>query len=1145
MLKKIPALLLAAMIAMSVYSQEKGAPIFSDSFDTTATFAENWVPKGKNVKSEGGRIVLQNGGTLNMRAPTPLEFYAEMDVTMDMSQQPDKSKWGSAFCGFMIEGFRFQVLPSGNTWMIWKLPGWEKANGKQVAIDGFELGKPFKLTLIRKVENNVATYRFKANGKDAGNFSCAAPVALAGGAEAYSPLDIFSYNVNMAIDNFSLCSVKRSSDDSPNVIFNSSFEHSQDGFPLYFCRSCSFKFRKSTTVPYEDFINTWTLDTTEKHSGNQSLKIVLDENIDGHMLWAWGAGTVKDMPGVFSVWMKADRDDFPVFISYGIRKEVKVGREWKRYEVVNPKLPGPFVYSPVTISFSKVPGTLWIDDLQAEFLPAVDEAKVKEGALFATPYKPSELDKSKFNDQVRTVEAARPPEIVVPVLPAGCDPAAGLDSWIDHAVKVDAFHKHGDAKNPPKEKTEAYLACDSKNLYIGARCKVGDLKKITPKGDLLEINTDPTGRGRKFTQFQFFAYSDGSRHDSGFGMDTQWDGNWKSDVKLNDKTSSIDYTLTIPFTNLTHPELISRWIMNLHRYDSATKEVSTLIKSDLPSFANPQLWPFVKFPEKIMKQYALGVTGGTYSDNSVMLDVANNSGAERQVELELLAGKTLEKRKITLKPGVTPVSFPVRLENPKIEAKIAENGIAICNQFCVLEKRNPVSMLGRLSYYMNEKEAVFKVRVNVADSEKMDAVLSVAGETVKMTASPEFKIAVPLKNIPDGTYTATLSLMKDGRKVAETSAQLIKRPYKDGAAQVNHFTRSLMHDGKQVFQFAPFFVFVKHMRKEGVIGAIDLLDRYGFKFVHILVDNRAVDQSLWALERAQEKGMKVMLWTKYDEMSDEAAADLRKKLDFPNVISQMVMDEPELAISSDKALAYLRKMRPLYPYHPVHMNNTVLGIPNRYADLETDILMLDDYLTNTERRTVSSVVDATDIMMKAGREEGKPCFYFIVGGNFPLHYKEPSYAEQVAQTYGNIAAGCTGLSFFYGMPVTPGNWKAYIQLNKEILSLNDVLLSEEEITQATSSGDPKLLRCITKKHDGYVYLVSCNIDAKDAGKVTFTLPAGYKYVKADSGFVDKLFGSDDADVEVLFENRRIDVKDGKFTDEFSGHSRHVYKVKIK
>ena len=156
----------------------------------------------------------------------------------------------------------------------------------------------------------------------------------------------------------------------------------------------------------------------------------------------------------------------------------------------------------------------------------------------------------------------------------------------------------------------------------------------------------------------------------------------------------------------------------------------------------------------------------------------------------------------------------------------------------------------------------------------------------------------------------------------------------------------------------------------------------------------------------------------------------------------------------------------------------------------------------------------------------------------PLHYREPSYAEQIAQTYGNIAAGCTGFSYFCGNPATPGNWKALLQLNKEILSLNDILLSEEDSEQAVSSADPKLLRNITKKHEGFLYVVACNIDANPVGKVTFTLPSTYQY----SG-----------EAEVMFEDRKGSVKDGEeamamynelfYQPDDAGHPRSLQQLK--
>lgn len=1129
MLKKV-FLILSVAVAVSGFAQERGTPIFQDSYDTNATFAENWVVgKGWSgrIKSVDGKVNFPQGGNLQIRRDTPEEFYAEMDITVNKKLPPP----GKGFCGFKIEGFLFTITSDGGYWLA-SSPKESGGTGLGGKIADFQFGKPVKVSLARKVENDAAKYIFRVNGKEAVTRIFNLKKQSNG---KYKPLIIFSYKIDMSIDNFGLFTVKRGDADSPNLIVNSGFEYEMDGFPPYYTTP-SFNAEKIAEIPYEEFLASVSLDDKEKHSGKYSLKLVNDGRTQRgqQIVRPWNVGTVKNGSGVFSVWIKADQEDFPVSIRYGGRgKPVKVGTEWKRYEVVNTKLPKPRVYSPVSLSF-RAKGTLWVDDLQAEFISIPAENQLKSGKTFATPYKPSELDKSRFNKQKKKL-SHRTPEIIVPKLPGGINPAEGFDTWTKHAAKCDTFYY---GEKTPKIKTEAYLACDNKNLYIGCRCYVSDLKNVSPKGDIFEILAEPIVSGKKFMQFQFFAYADGTRTDKGLGMDGAWDGNWNSTVKLNEKTSSIDYTITIPFTDFSHPKMKTRWIMNLHRYDSATKEVVTLIKCPNPSFANPQLWPFVKFPEDVVKPYMIGVASGGYSASSVTLDLVNHTGKERKVTVELTAGEITKKQEVTLKTGDNSVSFPIKLKNPKVAVRITENGGPLCNQICILEKRDPVSMLGRLSFYMKETEAPFRIKTSVPNPEKLIAVLSCGKVTVKIPAAAKFQMALPLKDIAEGNHDARLKLVtKDGNTIAQTSTKLIKRPYKEGAGQINHFSRSLMHDGKPVVPFAPFFVIYGKwgLTKKMLDGYVALLKKYGFKYVHILFQSekntdKENELTRYFLDETNKKGIKVILWSKYYGYTDEACAKTRKILDYPNVITQMVIDEPELKWPSEKCQKFLRKMRPLFPYHPTQMNNTVLGIPARYANLETDILMLDDYLTNTENRTVFSVVQHADVMWKAGAADGKPCWYFIVGNNTSLHYREPTYTEQIAQTYGNIAAGCTGFSYFYGWPGTPGNWKAYLQLNKEILALTDVLSSEEETAQSSATGDPKLMRHITKKHQGYLYVIACNIDENPVGKVDFTLPTGLKY-------------ADEA--EVMFEDRSIPVKDGKFTDSFPGHARHVYKIKLK
>ncbi len=1133
MLKQLAIPLVAAFMALSASAQERGMPIFQDTFDTKDTFAENWVVgKGWSGRllSADGQVNFPQGGELLMRRETPAEFYAEMDVTLH--PPAEGATPGDGFCGFIIEGFRFTLTQKGRYWVA-SSPKESGGTGLAGPVAGFQFGKPVAVSLIRKAEPGAAKYVFRVNGQEAATRIFNLKQQPDG---TYEPLRIFSYKVDMSIDNFGLFTVKGGGDESPNLVINSGFEHALEGFPPYYTTP-SFNIKTINQIPYETFLDSVLLDEREKHSGRFSLKLVNDGRTSGgtQSIRPWGVGTVTGGAGVFSVWMKADRTNFPVSLRYGGRPEiVKIGTDWARYETVNTNLPKPGVYSPVGLSFKET-GTVWIDNLQAEFISPPSTDELASGRTFASPYKPSELDRPRFGRQSAAVPE-RAPAITVPKLPAGIDPADGFDAWTRHAVKRDRFY---DGEKPAKTRTQAYLACDARHVYVGFRCFVPDLNMIDPKGDMVEILAEPVVSGKKFMQFQFFAHADGTREDKGLGMDAAWDGHWTSTVKRNEKHSALDYTIAIPWSDFAHPEIKTSWIINLHRYDSATKEVVTLIQCPNPSFANPQLWPLAAFPEDFVAARAIGVAGGGYSDAAVTLDVANPAETDRAVTVMLTAdGQTL-KQEATLKPGVNRIAFPVQLADPKVAVELLADGDRLSNQICILEKRDPVSMLGRLSFYMEEAEAPFRIATRMAAPETLTAVLACGQVAVKRKAEAKFAMALPLKDIAAGEHRATLALVDaDGKTVAQTSAPLVKRAFKKGAAQVNHFSRSLMHDGQPVVPFAPFMVILGKwgMTTDQLDGYADLLQKFGFRFVHILF--QSADPATMEKENAlvrhfldatDARGIKVILWSKYSEYTDEACAQTRLALDAPNVITQMVLDEPELGWPSDKTRDFLRKMRPFFPYHPTQMNNTVLGVPARHGNLETDILMLDDYLTNTENRSVDSVVQHADAMWQAGAAEGKPCWYFIVGNNTSLHYREPTYAEQIAQTYGNIAAGCTGFSLFYGWPGTHGNWKAYLQLNREILALTEVLTSEEETEPASATGDPKLMRHITKLHDGHLHVIACNIDERPAGRVTFTLPRGLRI--ADGA-------------EVLFEDRRIPVRDGQFADSFPVHARHVYRIKL-
>ena len=204
-----------------------------------------------------------------------------------------------------------------------------------------------------------------------------------------------------------------------------------------------------------------------------------------------------------------------------------------------------------------------------------------------------------------------------------------------------------------------------------------------------------------------------------------------------------------------------------------------------------------------------------------------------------------------------------------------------------------------------------------------------------------------------------------------------------------------------------------------------------------------------------------------------------------------------------------------------------MGIPRRYANLKTDILMLDDYLTNRENRKVLEMINATEMMMKMGEEGRKPAFYFLAGENLPNHYREPTYAEQMAQTYGVIIAGARGVSYFLSLPQYPENYRASVDINRELLELEEVILSLEKTSKATISDS--IVKFMTQKLGDKIYIISLNSDNDRDTDVEIALPAEFNYAKS---------------AEVKFENRKVEVKNGKIFDKFKPLERHVYVISM-
>jgi len=1149
MKKKFMYLLFAGLFLCGCLFGEEipGIPMFSDDFSIVENFAENWE-SSKGVKSEDGHVIIPSFNNITLRQIPEGDFVFTLDVIL---QKPVEA----GFFGVKIGGWiNFLISPSlkenaAIAHTAYRVPGEKHSRGKRGGkISDFEFGKPVRIMISREnISGDNNKYSYTVNGCSVDSFFAANPSDT-------GKIMFFAYKTpTVIVDNFRLYALKGTK--SKNLVVNSSFEYLQEGMPLYMKPLTRRKFRFEGK--WKDFINSFAIDTNEKVSGNQSVRMTLDNSFPGSVklpspYFSNGVGThnvsvMIDKPVTFSVYLKASEDNFPVRLGIwelwykGHSKNIKVSKEWKRYSFTVNKLEKKAIIRG-NVTF-KHPGTLWADDLQIEIGDKM------------TKYMPSSLDRDKFS-KTKKIPVIEPDTVLKkttnsPVIDGNLE-----NLWFRYGVKIDKFFLLGasGAKLPPN-RTETWMMCDDDNLYLAVRAYVPDTAKVkATKGKRDDLNAVHNGKDcievffdttfNRKTYYHLSANAAGSLTDFGPGRRMGWNGNWSVATGINEKEKAIDYEFKFPLENFSSLELANKWGLNIGRYDTATKRFYSLIHSAQVNFHLPSFFPAIVFPEGVLDKYRIGIKDiflvpGKEDKVNISGTIGNLSGKPLNANVrisEVESGKILGSRKVKLANGDTKISFPVDIaENIKAVDVIVQVQVGkkvLLSQAKRLIVVQPLEIYTRYNYYMNEENAVLVGTLNFPDADKLTGRITIAGKTFTVKMEPEFAFDIPLKNIKNGEYKITLDVYKGKEKLMSRSTKLIKRKFKAGATQIDRQRRCLIVDGKPYLVIAPFFTMepaLASVHQDAVLrNMLRLHKEMGYRCFHVLSKEIPpyLEQKKIFYELCKKEGIKIINWshTKLGASPKETFSTVVSD----NIIAWMIIDEPELGgTPSEDVEAYLLAHQKASPYTPVYMNNSILGIPKRYANLETDILSIDDYLTNRENRKVVEMVNITKMMMEAGKEDRKPVFLFIACENLGNHYREPTYAEQVAQTYGVIITGATGVSYFCSLPYYPEDYRACVDVNRELLSLENVIFSLERTSEVIIS-DPAVIS-MTRRLNGKIYIIALNSDNDRTIDVEITLPAEFRY---------------DKNAEVKFENRKVKVKKGRIYDTFQPLSRHVYVVNI-
>lgn len=1123
--------LCSLLFALPLHAQSlQGIPVFGDDFNVTGLFIENWEPS-KLTTSEDGRAIIPAGNNMRLRRIPEGRFAFSADVTV---RQPEES---GGHGGITLDGIHFMLTPGGTANTAYRVPGETRSRGNARPVEQFSFGRPYRLHVAREPLGDMFKYAFSVDGIAVDSFVVKMPVN--------NQIAFYGYKVTIEVDDFQLFSLPEG-EVSNNLVVNSSFGYLQEGRPNYMKPRLGGQY--TFDGAWEDFLGFFAIDTEEQVEGAQSVRMTVGEAPLAPT--ANGVGThnvnvVAGMPVTFSVYLKATEDDFPVSLHLwelhhrNHTKSITVSREWARYSFTIDAPERAVVRG--NVGFNR-PGTVWADAIQVEV------------GSEATPYKLSSLDRDKFAEAHEQDVVISDAIVLSELSQAPVIDGVLEDLWFSQATKTDAFFLR--AGEVPANRTEAYLACDNDNLYIGVRAFVPDTSAVKASehehdnlrvhGDAcIELLLDTTFSRQQYHHLTMNAV--GSKTDMGEGRLLSWNGDWQGAARVNEEAGSIDYEFKIPLSNFTHPALASRWGLNIGRNDPAAGNVVSLIRTEQPNFHLAAIYPAMIFPEGIVDRYRAGITS-----LALMMDgdarpvvtgaMLNQRGGPFDAEIQIFdraSNREVGRARVSLGEGRTPITVPVAIPADGVTLDAVVNVMAdgrnLLSETARISRVSEIELYTRYNYYMNEPVAVLVGALRLPDADQLTGVLTVAGRRLDVRMAAEFELDIPLAGIEDGEHHIVLDVFKGREKLVSGTARLIKRPFKAGATQIDHQRRCLIVDGRPRLLIAPFFGVPRGIKEEDREQvAANMLRHHtdaGYRDLMIgaVDDPPVIELTQMLFDRCAEAGVKVLYWPfrSWNTRDNETPEERLRSIRSDDIVGWLVVDEPELYAKSEEVEPFLKAYRAASPYTPVFMNNTKIGIPSRFANLETDILMLDDYLTNREGRKVVEMLHETDMMWEAGREDRKPVFYFLAGENLHNHYREPTYDEQIAQSYGVVIAGASGISYFLSLATYPEHYRALVDVNRELLALEDVILSLERTSAATVANP--IIRQITRRLDNTLYIIALNTDNDQATDVEFVLPSEHRYVN---------------DARVMFEDRSVTVRNGRLADSFKPLQRHVYAIDI-
>ena len=749
-----------------------------------------------------------------------------------------------------------------------------------------------------------------------------------------------------------------------------------------------------------------------------------------------------------------------------------------------------------------------------------------------------------------------------------------------------------DKEERAQAQTEVLVCYDDQALYLGWKCMEPDTSKLvgTVKehdgpvhlNDCVELFIAPgTDEGAYYHFIVSVANTRGEKwHRGGARF---WDGDWSSATQVGKGAWTVE--MAIPWYNFAENLALGPWRINLGREKwTEPKEISSWAYTP-KKFHRPERFGKMATPEvdlshlQALRMYSLSIgtygldeTGYSYTVKGLLM----NKGREpRKMLLEgedqPRTGKTARTKVLTDLPARKIVPFELSLggleslglRRVALRLRHPETGQA----YYVMnlgEKSFPRMMTGCFdrNYYTKEKTGAAIVSLNMPEGTKQEFLAQLEllvkgkqGEKVirkqtKVTDPRNIGIRFDLREIPLGVHQAVVRV-RDARNnlIAEKVLKLRKPPPAPTGlheVKVDRMRMALLVDGKPFFPIGIYGIVPEYM-KEVADAGFNCTIRWspaemgGYKYLKELMETseEAGRQAILAYPDAcQKAGLFMIDWPfflSYEKLryasidfSERFARFLNDQLPFivetvrehPALLAYYGPDEPSEQ-HRGQCLQAAEIFWELDPYHPHFMLfcGGVLDWPEVYdvagMDLYPGFGRKSLFPVFTGARRGALVAEANrvpywHVPLLCGRGSGNRC----------------TGPEQRAQAYLAVIGGAKGILWFVWPPRHQSNWGELRKIAREFTELTPVL-TEASPEQDIRRDPPEMtetLQVLVKEHKGKTYLIMANADPEPL-EASFALPEKYS-----------------GKCQVLFENRKLNLVNAKFTDHFAGFASHVYEL---